>query len=32
LAERLTNRMSNESLLDRLKRLRDEAEKAEGLS
>jgi len=29
LAERLTNRMSNESLLDRLQRLRAEAEKAE---
>jgi len=32
LAERLTNRMSNESLLDRLQRLRAEAEKAEGLA
>ncbi|MFM9072539.1 MAG: ligase-associated DNA damage response DEXH box helicase [Cyanobium sp.] len=31
LAERLTNRMSNESLLDRLQRLRAEAEKAEGV-
>jgi ATP-dependent Lhr-like helicase len=31
LAERLTNRMSNESLLDRLGRLRAEAEAAEGL-
>ena len=31
LAERLTNRMSNESLLERLQRLRAEAEKAEGL-
>ncbi|MFM7238935.1 MAG: ligase-associated DNA damage response DEXH box helicase [Cyanobium sp.] len=30
LAERLTNRMSNESLLDRLQRLRSEAEQAEG--
>jgi ATP-dependent Lhr-like helicase len=32
LAERLTNRMSNESLLQRLQRLRAEAEKAEGLA
>jgi ATP-dependent Lhr-like helicase len=31
LAERLTNRMSNESLLERLGRLRAEAEAAEGL-
>ena len=31
LAERLTNRMSNESLLDRLGRLRAEAEEAERL-
>ncbi len=30
LAERLTNRMSNESLLDRLGRLRAEAERVEG--
>jgi ATP-dependent Lhr-like helicase len=30
LAERLTNRMSNESLLERLRRLREEAERAEG--
>ena len=32
LAERLTSRMSNESLLQRLQRLRAEAEKAEGLA
>jgi ATP-dependent Lhr-like helicase len=31
LAERLTNRMSNESLLERLQRLRAEAEKAEAV-
>ncbi|MFM1798541.1 MAG: hypothetical protein RLZZ117_819 [Cyanobacteriota bacterium] len=31
LAERLTNRMSNESLLDRLARLRAEAERVEGI-
>lgn len=31
LAERLTNRMSNESLLERLQRLRAEAERAESL-
>jgi len=31
LAERLNNRLSNESLLERLLRLRAEAERAEGL-
>jgi ATP-dependent Lhr-like helicase len=31
LAERLSNRMSNESLLDRLRRLREDAEATEGL-
>jgi ATP-dependent Lhr-like helicase len=31
LAERLNNRMSNESVLERLARLRAEAERAEGL-
>ena len=30
LAERLNNRMTNESLLQRLERLRQEAERAEG--
>jgi ATP-dependent Lhr-like helicase len=30
LAERLNNRMSNESLLERLHRLRQDAERAEG--
>jgi ATP-dependent Lhr-like helicase len=30
LAERLNNRMSNESVLERLDRLRREAERAEG--
>jgi ATP-dependent Lhr-like helicase len=30
LAERLNNRMSNESLLERLERLRQEAKRAEG--
>ena len=31
LAERLNNRMSNESVLERLARLRAEAERAEGI-
>ena len=31
LAERLSNRLSNESVLDRLLRLRAEAQKAEGI-
>jgi ATP-dependent Lhr-like helicase len=30
LAERLNNRMSNESLLERLEKLRQQAERAEG--